>query len=177
MCRVATAEFEPVPTSVTAARHWVGEHLRRWELRELTGPAEVLTSELVANAVVHAHSSPVVSAAVADGVLEVGVSDRDRRVAHVVGQQRAASKKVGGRPRLAGGGLGLVMVAALADEWGASGLTGGKQVWFRLNAADWSYRTACRCHTADVDRVRLESGRYALANLGPWDQPSASVLG
>jgi anti-sigma regulatory factor (Ser/Thr protein kinase) len=63
---------------VTAARRWLADCLRRWDLHELVGTAELLVSELVANAVVHAKSRPI-STAVADGVLEVGVSDRDRR--------------------------------------------------------------------------------------------------
>jgi hypothetical protein len=50
-------------------------------------------------------------------------------------------------------------------------LVEGKQVWFRLSAADWSYRSACECHADDVSRTRLESGRYALGMSGPWDAP------
>ena len=62
-------------------------------------------------------------------------------------------------------------VNAFADEWGATRLAQGKQVWFRLDATNWSHRIACRWHTASVDHVRLESGCYAQAISGPWDHP------
>lgn len=173
VCRVATGEFEPVPSAVSAARRWIADYLGRWELQELTGTAVLLTSELVTNAVVHATSRPVVSMAVADGILEVGVSDRDPRLPHPAGSGSPGSKTLDGPAFMAGGGRGLFLVDVLADEWGATRLAQGKQVWFRLDATNWSYRTACRCHTASVARVRLESGRYALAISGPWDHPTA----
>jgi anti-sigma regulatory factor (Ser/Thr protein kinase) len=171
VCRVASTEFEPVQSAVTAARHWVADHLERWELQELTGTATLLSSELVTNAVVHATSSSVVSMAVADGILEIGVSDRDPRLPHRAGISGPRSTEVEEPTSPAGGRLGLVLVAELADEWGIARLAEGKQVWFRLNATNWSYRTACRCHTDHIDRVRLESGRYALAIPGPWENP------
>jgi hypothetical protein len=45
----------------------------------------------------------------------------------------------------------------------------GKQVWFRLSTEDWSYRSACLCQSDAIGRVRLDSGRYALAIPGQWD--------
>lgn len=35
-----------------------------------------------------------------------------------------------------GAGRGLLLVEALADEWGVTMQTGGKAVWFRLAMAD-----------------------------------------
>jgi hypothetical protein len=67
------------------------------------------------------------------------------------------------------GGRGLLLVDSLADEWGVIRLVNGKQVWFRISTDDWSYRSGCMCHSDSIDRVRLESGRYALALPGPWD--------
>lgn len=69
---------------------------------------------------------------------------------------------------LAEEGRRLLLVDALADEW-AVGVAQGMQVWFRLNAKDRSFRSEWRCHSDQVDRVRLESGRYAHAIPGPWD--------
>ena len=103
VCRVATGEFEPVPSAVSAARRWIADYLGRWELQELTGTAVLLTSELVTNAVVHATSRPVVSMAVADGILEVGVSDRDPRLPHPAGSGSPGSKTLDGPAFMAGG--------------------------------------------------------------------------
>jgi hypothetical protein len=57
----------------------------------------------------------------------------------------------------------------LADDWGVAADDPGKQVWFRLEATNWTYRTACECHGDSVDRVRLQSGRFAFAIPGAWD--------
>ncbi len=167
MCRLVTAEFDAAPSSVTRSRHYVADHLRRWELSDLSDTACLLTSELVTNAVVHAASVPALAVAVADGVLEVGVTDTGPPFPD-------PPRPVAPHHLLADGGRGLVLVDALAEEWGTSALPGGKQVWFRLDTADWSYRSACRCHGDDIDRVLLRSGRYALAMPGPWDDPPAS---
>lgn len=172
MCRVVTKELPSAAVSAGLARRWVAEHLTRWELAEAREVAALLASELVANAVVLARSGPGLVLAVADGVIELGVSDKEPRLPRA------------GRPHLPAGGLeieesllaesgrGLLFVNSLADEWGATSLAEGKQVWFRLDAHRWPYRSACRCHSDELGRVRLESGRYALAIAGPWDDPS-----
>jgi hypothetical protein len=63
----------------------------------------------------------------------------------------------------------MAIVDAFAVEWGVSLLPKGKQVWFRLENADWTFRTACRCHGDQLDMMVLDSGRKLLANSGPWD--------
>jgi hypothetical protein len=130
--------------------------------------AVLLTSELVTNAVVHGASGPVVSAAVANGILEIGVSDLNPCLPRL---GRSGGTKLDDEAAMAAAGRGMILVDALADEWGTVPIAEGKHVWFRLSAANWSYRTGCHCHADHVDRVRLESGRYALAISGPWDNP------
>ena len=49
--------------------------LGRGEAPWLSETATLLTSELVSNAVRHARSGPTITAALADGFLEVGVTD------------------------------------------------------------------------------------------------------
>jgi anti-sigma regulatory factor (Ser/Thr protein kinase) len=169
VCRVAASEFERSSTAPGATRRWLTDCLSRWELDDLAPTAILLASELVTNAVVHGTGNPLVSAAVAEGSLEVGVTDRDPYFPALAANDGASSQVDVSTAVPAMGGRGLVLVRALADEWGVAALSGGKQVWFRLNAVDWSYRTACRCHADDVSRVRLESGRYALDISGPWD--------
>lgn len=173
MCRVATAEFEGGLDAAGAGRRWLASQLRRWELEELEPTAVLLTSELVANAWLHAASGPVISAAVAEGTLEVGVADSEPHLPRPTLVEGIGPDVPGADALLGEGGRGLLLVNALADEWGATQLARGKQVWFRLDTAHWSYRTACHCHAEEIGRVRLVSGRYAIAIPGPWDNPTA----
>jgi anti-sigma regulatory factor (Ser/Thr protein kinase) len=179
VCRVANAEFGAASTSSASARHFVTDLLDRWELPSLIEDAELLTGELVNNAIGHAsaHSSIDLAlvVAVAEGILEIGVTDSDPQSIRFV-QPKGEDVDVEARDEaLAEGGRGLLLVGLLADEWGVVGLPQGKQVWFRLSTNDWSYNSACPCHGDDLDRVRLESGRYALAVAGPWDSATGSI--
>ena len=168
MCRVVNAELDEDLSSVPRARRLVSDLLNRWELRGLGDVATLLTSELVANALIHTGGGASLVVAVADGVLEIGVSDHDHQAIELVkpklerlGADHHAIPDEGGR--------GLLLVDSLADEWGVVQLVDGKQVWIRLSTDEWSYRSACLCHSDAIDRVRLDSGRYALAISGPWD--------
>jgi anti-sigma regulatory factor (Ser/Thr protein kinase) len=156
-------------SSAALARRWVAEYLERWDLAETTDVAKLLTSELVSNAVVHAGSGPSLVLAVADGVIEVGVTDNEPTLPEATRPEVPTDGHKIDASVLGEGGRGLMLVEALADEWGATSLARGKQVWFRVAAHNWSYRSACRCHSDDLDRVRLESGRFALVIPGPWD--------
>ena len=175
VCRVASAEFEPALTAAGAARSWVVEHLVRWELDTVTDIALLLTSELVANAVVHARSAPAVSLAVGWGSLEAGVSDRDPRLGRTPG---AVPPAVAGRVArgshhpdrdMADSGRGLSLLDALADEWGTARLSRGKQVWFRLAVPGWLFNPRCSC--AEDGGTELASGRPVTALPEPWERP------
>ena len=168
MCRVVSQELAPEASSVPLARKAVRVALDRWELSLLTPDAELLVSELVTNALVHASSDTALTMAVADGTLEVGVTDRAPGVQLRV-EIGSRDEPPGDAP--AEGGRGLHLVDLLADEWGVVDLPEGKQVWFRLDVgAGWPHRTCCPCGGEALERVRLESGRYAVATPGPWDQ-------
>ncbi|MGZ4631595.1 MAG: ATP-binding protein [Actinomycetes bacterium] len=174
--------FKRGPRAAAQARTMVTTSLDAWGLGELSRTAALLTSELVTNAVVHAHSSARVVVAVADGVVEVGVTDWDphkprlkpQRVPVTSPPSTAARSRaalpagdVGPRPH----GRGLLVVAELADAWGTVDIPAGKQVWFSLQAERWPYRTACACMGDDLERVRLGSGRVASAMPEPWEMP------
>ena len=116
-----------------------------------------------------ASSRPSVTVSVAGGILELGVTDEDPCL--------LSSAEIGDRGSaaavLAEGGRGLLLVEALADEWGATSLPGGKHVWFQLTVGDWPHAAVCHCHQPGPGRVRLGSGRYALHVLDrdsdvPW---------
>ena len=159
MCRVASLELRRLPSAAAEARHFVTRALRRWGLEPLIADAELLASELVTNAVLHAHTDVTVTVAVADGTAEVGVTDRsvDLPEQRDVGWQ-------------AEGGRGLRLVDGVAREWGVTHLSHGKQVWFRLDVGPtWPHRSECPCAGSELGRVRLDSGRWAVAAPGPWD--------
>jgi len=172
MCRVVKMGFEPVVSSSGRARRWVAEHLARWELDEVVDVSTLLTSELVANAVVHAASGPGVVLAVADGVVEVDVADSEPRLPRPAKPGPEATGVVPEEALLVDGGRGLLLVDALADEWGATRLADGKQVWFRLSAENWSHRSACRCYSDHIDRVSA----WSLV-VTPWPSPDPGTAG
>ena len=159
MCRVVRREFGDTLLSVAQARSFVGSALSRWDLPELVDDAVLLTSELVTNAVRHARTSVAVTVAVAEGLAEVGVTDRSPRL--VV---------AGSSPWDQEGGRGLRLTELVAKEWGVTPLPDAKQVWFRLEVrGDWPPSGGCPCGDGVRDGVQLESGRYAVATPGPRD--------
>ena len=159
MCRDASTELGGSIAVVAEARAFVAATLRRWGLEALVVDAELLTSELVTNAVIHARSDVTVSVAVSDGIAEIGVTDVSPEPPT---PRWAASGAEGGR--------GLRLVDLLASDWGVAYLETGKQVWCRLGVGtDWAFGSSCPCCGEGVDRVQLESGRWAVAAPGPWD--------
>jgi PAS domain S-box-containing protein len=116
----------PEPSSVAAARHFVGERLRAARVSDdLVDTATLLTSELVTNSVLHAGTEIELRVAV-EADVRVEVVDRSpelpRRRAH-------SEESVIGR--------GLELVEALASHFGVASKQGngappGKVVWFSL---------------------------------------------
>lgn len=159
MCRVVSRALGPTPAAVAESRAFVAGALRRWDLDSLVLDAELLTSELVTNAVLHAGTELTVTVAVADDKAEVGVADRS----HTLPRQRPAGAK-------AEDGRGLRLVEMVSRDWGVVDTAGGKQVWFRLDVdRSWPHRAQCPCGGEDLERTRMESGLYAVAAPGPWD--------
>lgn len=159
--------FPPEPQSARSARALLRTCLARWGLSGLEGDASVALSELVTNGVMHARTSLVVAVRRDDDWLEVSVADDSpwpvQRRPHrrdiasdlvVVAQteqqlghdldDRDARLDVGSAGTLAGG-RGLLLVEALADQWGVTPRGTGKAVWARFAitaAADGSATTA-----------------------------------
>jgi anti-sigma regulatory factor (Ser/Thr protein kinase) len=82
--------------------------------------ALLVLSELVTNAVVHAHSDPVVAAMFDDGRLRIEVHDRDQSRPHITSSTGSD------------GGFGLRIVAAATDAWGSQITASGKHVWAEM---------------------------------------------
>lgn len=152
--------FAPEPEAAGRARAFVREQCGRWDLADLSETAILLTSELVTNGVLHARTRIGVALAMSPAGLRIDVRDHDprppvKRVARVdlladidevlsrdlassERDERHALMSVGPAGSI-GAGRGLLLVEALADEWGVEQHANGKSVWFTLAApADWS---------------------------------------
>ncbi|MGW7098539.1 ATP-binding protein [Streptomyces sp. NPDC054838] len=112
--------------AVGEVRRSLRELMRHRCRTDATEVAELLITELVTNALVHTEQGAEVSACVADTRLRVEVRDYAAR---------------GPRPYVPSAddgthGRGLVLVQALADDWGVDALApgAGKVVWFELDA-------------------------------------------
>jgi anti-sigma regulatory factor (Ser/Thr protein kinase) len=124
----------PTLDSVRAGRRFLADVLTRWGLTDQLETATILTSEIVANAVVHAATPFVVDVSVNldHGLLVVGVTDfDDRPLLYPITALRLDSLL--DEPDLdAESGRGLMIVATLAEHWGVDYVPQGKRVWFAL---------------------------------------------
>lgn len=113
----------PHPTSVGAARRFVRDVLTSRRIADpVVDTVELLTSEVVTNAIVHGQSGPQLEVTVAGGIVRVAVHDLSpdlpvRRLGRL--------DDVSGR--------GVVIVEELATTWGVEQERNGtKQVWFEV---------------------------------------------
>jgi anti-sigma regulatory factor (Ser/Thr protein kinase) len=118
--RLGRADLRAVPEARRALR----ELLRHWGGPGQSEVAELLTSELVTNALVHTEEGAVLTATVGPRALRVEVRD-------FVGHGRQPRPRA---PRESTNGRGLVLVESLADDWGVRPCEVGKSVWFELGA-------------------------------------------
>lgn len=113
--RLGRADLRAVPET----RHALRELLDDWGKPGRSQTAELLTTELVTNALVHTDRDAELTATVGPHVLRVEVRDSAARL-----------------PRGGDGdethGRGLLLVESLADAWGVRAYGGGKVVWFEL---------------------------------------------
>jgi anti-sigma regulatory factor (Ser/Thr protein kinase) len=138
---VATAAYQPEPAAAAAARRFVRDTLRLWNLSgrsarqdALVDDAVLLTSELVTNAVLHAGTPVQVTCRLVgdqpDAAVEIAVLDRRPAQLHTDLQYSAAeaAERTNGR--------GLQLPAELASAWGVTYARAAKAVWFRLGIAE-----------------------------------------
>lgn len=135
--------------AASRARDLTARTLRRWHVTDPadTGDIVLMVDELVANAVVHG-TGPVHLALRIDGaVLTAEVGDADP----------ATPAAPPGVPDWSEAGRGLLLVAALATEFGARPAPPGKTVWFTRHLTPAPHPPADpppRKHRADTARTR-----------------------
>jgi anti-sigma regulatory factor (Ser/Thr protein kinase) len=119
----ARLELPATPAAASVARLFVRCLCEEWGVGVVADVAELLSSELVTNAVLHAQSNIELEAARTSKALRVDV--RDAGVGRVEPEASPA-------PSEAEGGRGLSIVASLANSWGVEESANGKSVWFSL---------------------------------------------
>nr|WP_279617354.1 SpoIIE family protein phosphatase [Streptomyces bungoensis] len=115
--RVASWDIPTTPSAVSEARREAVEQLARWGLDDMVFTTELIVSELVTNAMRHAHG-PIGLRLIHDRILVCEVSDASNTSPRL---RRARFSDEGGR--------GLFLVAQLAQRWGTRYTTHGKTIW------------------------------------------------
>ncbi|MFE6972371.1 ATP-binding protein [Streptomyces sp. NPDC057682] len=112
------------PESAEAARRLTDTALCCWGQGELADDCALIVGELVANAVLHARreSIRVVVERIGERTVRVAVTDFSRELPV---ECRAGDGDEGGR--------GLLLVAAVASDWGTDTFRWGKVVWAVLD--------------------------------------------
>ncbi|MFE6053341.1 ATP-binding protein [Kitasatospora sp. NPDC056446] len=110
--------------AVGAVRRRLRSALSHWGASELSDTAELLSSELVTNALLH-----TTKGAVFDAVLG---SDHRLRIEVQDGTSRLPGRRRDPEAEYATSGRGLLLVEALADSWGVQLRGDGKVTWFEL---------------------------------------------
>ena len=118
-------DLPAAPAAASSARRFARSTL---EEQGITGTvlddAELLVSELVTNAVLHAGTATRVDIDVRGQRVRISVFDGDSRLPQV---QHYEPDAITGR--------GLLLVQRIARQWGAERLPNGKVVWFELDGA------------------------------------------
>ena len=119
----ARATFERDLVSGRAARRFMTETLEVWDIGDLLDNVNLLVTELVTNAVVHAESDAEVAVVLTATRLRVEVADRGDGLPVPRDAEDYATS-----------GRGMALVDALAAGWGIDPRPdGGKVIWFELD--------------------------------------------
>jgi anti-sigma regulatory factor (Ser/Thr protein kinase) len=128
---VASLELPPDHTAAARARQFLGETLRSWGLETAVADAELLVSELVTNAILHARSPARVMVDRTETVVRVAVCDAS-----------SATPRVRDYGPTAVTGRGMFLVDRIARRWGVEVDGNGKCVWFEVDGRDEGQRRA-----------------------------------
>jgi hypothetical protein len=150
MCRRVSLELEPTPQAAALAREFVETTCLSWGVGELIEDVKLGASELVTNAVLHARTSIRVELCIAQNVLELSVADDDPQppvsrpprvdlladldavpLSGAETDARHQSLHVGASGSVTAG-RGLLIVDAIASDWGVNATDAGKEVWLTM---------------------------------------------
>ena len=106
---------------VSEARRFVADRLSEWQVASAVDSAVLVVSELSTNAVIHAQTSFSVHVSWNGEVVLVQVTDGSSLPPAINHIDNGAQ-----------GGRGLVVVDAVAEQWGSIPLAEGKTVWATL---------------------------------------------
>lgn len=122
--RQARMRLAPRRDAVPAARQLLRRLMASWRMDELLeGSLDLLATEIVTNAVVHARTRLDVTVTYTGDAVRFDVYDRD------------GTLPVPSPPDLyAEGGRGLWMMTTLASHYGIEPASGGKRIWFSVDA-------------------------------------------
>jgi anti-sigma regulatory factor (Ser/Thr protein kinase) len=124
----ATLQLVPALRAPRAARAFVAETLTAWNVQaDEVEAAQLVVSELVTNAVLHAAESPTISLDLhlTDGAVRVLVSD---------GSLGEPDRRLHADPRTGETGRGIWLVDAFAERWDTETHgRDGKTVWCELS--------------------------------------------
>ncbi len=124
-CAVPTAEVCVSAESRSAgiARRFLRDTLRDWDAATYTDTAELVLTELVTNAILHAKTDIVVRVDLSSDVLRLEVVDHSLR--QPIARHYSAEATTG---------RGLALVDALTRRWGVEPEQAGKTVWAEMVA-------------------------------------------
>lgn len=112
----------PISGSTRHARDVVTDSCLRWDLPDLVGPASLIATEFVANAIDHAHTMMTLRLDLRQRYLNIAVQDGSPQMPPT--PQPASPDSTTGR--------GLLLVDSVAHSWGSLPSEGGKVVWAAL---------------------------------------------
>ena len=121
--RQTVTTLPPAGSSPSTARRIVESVVNAHRLDNVLDEALLLVTELVTNAVVHAGTDIDVRVDAGDKRLRVEVIDRTPGLLHIDSHLPSDQRE---------GGRGLLLLDALAAEWGTRHFSWGKSVWFVL---------------------------------------------
>ena len=156
----------PAPESARQARRFVADVLTAVGADNHLDTAVLLTSELVTNGIVHAHT---------DLQLVVEASDRWVRVEVIDGNPMLPAKRDYDDDALTG--RGLEMVELLADDFGVQSLEDdGKRVWFRLGASPGQVHAEQTAAEPPSDNVSIRLVNLPLTLYSAWQEHADAIL-
>jgi anti-sigma regulatory factor (Ser/Thr protein kinase) len=117
-----TADFPAERSAATAARHLASGALRSWGYEQsVVEDAELVVTELAANAILHARTSFRVTVQRCGPLARIAVRDHARALPAVLDPEPT-------RPS----GRGMLLVSAVSRRWGVEVTAEGKTVWAEL---------------------------------------------